>query len=217
MRVFVAAIVTTVALFVTVVPVAAQVEETAPPLTIITNEEFCGLLSEDLLACEGVITGMATARILPEAFAELVATEPPVGSPTDDSSTVPGDDGGVGDTLSREDLGITLLKVDWKPDISDVFFKPAKGNKDVSVLVRYEALQDGATYNIIFWDATDKAGTRYEATVLGPITPDLKVGDLAAGDTVQGWVTYEVPKDVDQLRIIESQVLETDLAWNIER
>ena len=124
---------------------------------------------------------------------------------------------GLGDTLARADLEITLRKADWDPDLSDSFYKPARGQKYVSVLVRYEALADGADYNIIFWDALDKDGERYEATVLGPVEPDLTVGQLAAGESVEGWVTYEVPKAVSRLEIIESQVLEDDLVWSIKR
>jgi len=43
------------------------------------------------------------------------------------------------------------------------------------------------------------------------------VGQLAAGKKVQGWVTYEVPQDVNQLEVIESQVLQDDLTWTSKR
>jgi len=213
MRTAAAALLAIAALIAGALPALAQDEETAPPLTVITNAEFCSLVSPGSLTCEEVITSMAAARILPEAFSGLIVTEPT------DETTVDelGGSGGVGDTLARDDLEITLLRAGWNLDSSDAFYKPGKGRKYVSVLVRYEVVADGATYNIIFWDATDKAGKRYEATVLGPITPDLKVGDLKAGEAVQGWVTYEVPRDVNQLTLIESQVLEDDLAWTAKR
>ena len=137
--------------------------------------------------------------------------------PSAEASAAPAKEAGVGDTLSRDDLELTLVKADWKPDISDSFYQPGEGQKYVSFLVRYEALEDGAEYNIIFWDAIDKSGTRYEAEVLGQIEPDLTVGQLAAGKKVQGWVTYEVPQDVNQLQVIESQVLKDDLSWTSKR
>lgn len=223
MRAVAATLLTIAALAATAVPVVGQEEGSAPPadaalpLTVITNEEFCTVLGVDALVCEGIITGMATARVVPEAFAGLVTAEL-AGEPSTDTPEVePAGDGSVGDTLARDDLEITLLKADWKPDWSDAFYKPGQGNKYVSVLVEYKALEDGAYYDINSWDATDKAGTRYTATVLGPITPDLKVGNLAAGKTIKGWVTFEVPRDVNQLRVIESQVLKPDLAWNTKR
>lgn len=175
MKTLAATLLTIAALAATALPVGGQEAEATLPPTIITNADFCGLVSPGSLTCEEVIAGMAAARILPEAFASLVITE----SATEDTpGTESSGAGGVGDTLARDDLEITLREADWDPDISESFYKPGKGMKYVSILVEYEALADGAEYNIIFWDATDKAGKRYEATVLSPIEPDLTVGEL---------------------------------------
>ena len=237
MRIIVSTLLTVAALAAAALPVAAQDDDTSLPISVITNAEFCALVSQDPVVCEGILTGMTTARVVPEAFANLVspgvAVEAPSAEPgasasgasvaeptveaTAEASAAPAKEGVVGDTLSRDDLELTLLKADWKPDISDSFYQPGEGQKYVSFLVRYEALEDGAEYNIIFWDASDKAGIRYEAEVLGQIEPDLTVGQLAAGKKVQGWVTYEVPQDVNQLEVIESQVLQDDLTWTSKR
>lgn len=224
-------------------PTLAQDEESTLPVSVITNAEFCALLSQDPVVCEGILTGMTTARVVPEAFAGLISGEMPGAEASDAASLEPAagesaaplaeaspevseapveeatsaPEAGVGDTLARDDLELTLLKADWKPDISDSFYKPGKGQKYVSFLVRYEALEDGADYNITFWDALDASGKRYEAEVLGQIEPDLTVGDLAASKKVQGWVTYEVPADVNALQLIESQVLKDDLTWSVKR
>ncbi len=238
MRLTAATLLAISALAATALPALGQEEEATLPVTVITNAEFCDLLGEDPVVCEGIITGMASAGIVPEAFASLVSAEvavdvptvepgadasgapvaeptvEPAAEPSAEASAAPAKEAGVGDTLSRDDLELTLLKADWKPDISDSFYQPGEGQKYVSFLVRYEALEDGAEYNIIFWDAIDKSGDRYEAEVLGQIEPDLTVGQLAAGKKVQGWVTYEVPQDVNQLQVIESQVLQDDLTWS---
>ena len=221
-------------------PALAQDEDPAVPVTVITNAEFCALVSQDPVVCEGILTGMTTARVVPEAFAGLIAAESPASAeassepgagesaapadlPSPEATDAPATQAtpapvaGVGDTLLRDDLELTLLKADWKPDISDSFYQPGAGRKYVSFLVRYKAVEDGAAYNITFWDALDKSGNRYEAEVLGQIEPDLTVGDLAAGKKVQGWVTYEVPDDVNALELIESQVLKDDLTWSVER
>jgi len=237
MRLTAATLLAITALAAPALPALGQDDGATLPVTVITNAEFCDLLGEDPVVCEGIITGMGTAGIVPEAFANLVGAEVAVeapsadpgadasgvpfaeasGAPSAEASGAPAKEAGVGDTLSRDDLELTLLKADWKPDISDSFYQPGEGQKYVSFLVRYEALEDGAEYNIIFWDAIDKSGTRYEAEVLGQIEPDLTVGQLAAGKKVQGWVTYEVPQDVNQLQVIESQVLQDDLAWASKR
>jgi hypothetical protein len=240
MRLATTALLATVALAALAVPAVAQDEGTEVPVTIITNAEFCALVSDDPVVCEGIISGMETARVVPQSFAEVfdmasgtdVVAEPsaeasllpgaeasvePTEDPAAEATEAPPVEAGVGDALARDDLEITLLKADWKPDISDSFYQPGKGAKYVSFLVRYEALEGGARYNIINWDAVDADGTRYEAEVLGQITPDLKVGELAKGDKIQGWVTYEVHKDVNQLQVIESQVLKDDLVWTSKR
>jgi len=237
MRLTAATLLAITALAAPALPALGQDDGATLPVTVITNAEFCDLLGEDPVVCEGIITGMGTAGIVPEAFANLVGAEVAVeapsadpgadasgvpfaeasGAPSAEASGAPAKEAGVGDTLSRDDLELTLLKADWKPDISDSFYQPGEGQKYVSFLVRYEALEDGAEYNIIFWDAIDKSGTRYEAEVLGQIEPDLTVGQLAAGKKVQGWVTYEVPQDVNQLQVIESQVLQDDLTWTSKR
>ena len=243
MKAVTATFLTVTALAAMSLPAFAQDEESGLPVTVITNAEFCALVSQDPVACEGILTGMTTARVVPEAFAALVGGELPgadasaapslapaagesaaplaeespeaTDAPAEAATTAPV--AGVGDTLARDDLELTLLKADWKPDISDSFYQPDKGKKYVSFLVRYEAIEDGADYNIIFWDALDASGKRYEAQVLGQIEPDLTVGDLAAGKKVQGWVTYEVPAGVNELQLIESQVLKDDLTWSVKR
>lgn len=220
MRAHVATLLIAVALVAFAVPALGQAEEFEPAVTVLPDEEFCDLVSDDPPTCEAVLTGLARARVLPQAYALFLGIVTPEPSPEPSAGTSgpgPADDAKVGDSQARENLELTLLKADWRPDLSDSFFKPAQGNKYVSVLVRYEALDDGANFNIIHWNAFDRDGTEYDASVLGQIKPDLKVGQLAAGEKVQGWVTFEVPDDVSQLEILETQPLLTDLSWTIER
>jgi hypothetical protein len=196
-------------------PTLAQVLE-PPPLTSIPDSQFCALVTDDIVTCQGVLTELGESNILPASFAAVAETLA-ASAAADAVAEATQEPAGLGDPQARGDVEITLVRADWDPDLSDSFYKPAKGKKYVSVRARYEALEDGATYNIIFWDALDKDGNRYEATVLGPVEPDLTVGDLAAGDSVEGWVTFEVPRAVSRLEIIESQVLEDDLVWSIKR
>ena len=223
MKVIVATLLTVMALAAMSVPVVAQGEEAAIPVTVIPNEQFCGLVSDDLTVCEQVLESMATAGLLPEAFASLVGVETPGDVPEDVATAEPsGDvvdvaDAGVGDTLSREDVEITLVDEKWKPNTSKMFFKPDKGKMYVAVLVRYDAVEDGAFHNLIWWQATDEDGSSYDASVLAPVEPGLTPGQLEAGKSTQGWVTFEVPNDVQRLEIEESQPLKGALRWTIER
>lgn len=221
MRTRFAAILSIVALATLVAPVTAQDDVTAPPVTIISNEAFCGFLGQDVAGCEAALTGLAGARIVPEAFSALIrgqsSTRFPFPFPFPTPIGGPIVDGEVGDTLSRDDVRIKLVRVDWTPDLSDSIFRPARGKKFVSALVRITALVDGARYSIVNWDATDDSGARYQATVPGAVAPQLLLGDLPVGESVKGWVTYEVPRAVNRLRLIESQDLKPDLAWSIQR
>ena len=146
-----------------------------PPLTSIPDEQFCGLVTDDLVTCQAVLTELGESNILPASFA-AVAEALAAAAAAEAVEAATQEPAGLGDTQARHDVEITLVKADWDPDLSDSFYKPARGKKYVSVLVRYKALEDGAAYNIIFWDALDRDGKRYEATVLGPVEPDLTVG-----------------------------------------
>jgi Domain of unknown function (DUF4352) len=54
------------------------------------------------------------------------------------------------------------------------------------------ALESGtAPYNPLYWTVRDSDGHEYDFTV-GP-DPRLKSGDLAAGETVRGWIAFDVP------------------------
>ena len=214
-----AAILSTLAMVTLVGPASAQDDGTDPPATIISDAAFCGFVSQDAASCVAALTSLAGARIVPEAFAALIDGQPSTGFPFPFSGPITGSlvDGKVGDALSRDDSRIRLARVNWDPELSGSLFNPATGKKFVSALVRYWAIEDGASYSIVNWDAMDDTGARYAATVVGPKAPALLIGELAAGTSAKGWVTYEVPEEVNKLRLIESQDGKPDLAWTIQR
>jgi len=82
MRIIASTLLTVAALAAAALPVAAQDDGSALPVSVITNAEFCALVSQDPVVCEGILTGMTTARIVPEAFANLVPEEVPVEAPS---------------------------------------------------------------------------------------------------------------------------------------
>lgn len=221
MRTHFAAILSIVAIATLAAPVTAQDDVLEPPVVIVSNEAFCSFLGQDVAGCEAALTGLAGARIVPEAYATLVrgqsSTGLPFPFPFPTPIAGPIVDGQVGDSLSRDDVRIKLVKVDWAPDLADSMLRPARGKKFVSALVRYAARVDGASYSIVNWSATDDSGARYEATALSPVTPPVLIGDLAAREWMKGWVTFEVPRAVNRLRLIESQDLKPDLTWSIQR
>ena len=58
-------------LLATALPVVAQDEELPPPppLTSIPDAQFCALITDDLVTCEGVLTELGESNILPASFA----------------------------------------------------------------------------------------------------------------------------------------------------
>lgn len=212
-----ATILSTVALATLVAPVTAQDELTVPQVTTIPNAAFCALLGQDVASCEAVLTGLAGARMVPEAFAALVGGLPVVGFPLPLPVAGPTIEGDLGDVLSRGDARVRLVRVNRTPDLSDALLEPAEGNTFVSAFVRYRALELGARYSVFDWVATDESGARYPATPLAAVAPALVVGVLPAGGVLKGWVTFEVPRTAKALRFIESQVGLPGLAWSIHR
>lgn len=191
--------------------------------TIVPNEQFCNLVADDIAACEQALETLGSAGMLPEAFAGLVEAPEPSATASDaahgDSAVTPDGSGNaaLGASLSRDDVRITVAEVDWDPSSSNSFFEPAPGNRYVSVLVRYEALEDGASYNPFYWSANDEDGFSYSYSIFSPREPNLSSGDLREGRKTQGWITFEVPQDVDWLEVQESQFFGEDLYWTVER
>jgi hypothetical protein len=131
--------------------------------------------------------------------------------------TTPTFEGEVGDALPRGDVRVKLERLSWSPPSSDLLPGAATGKRFVSALVRYRALADGARYNVFDWYATDVTGARYPVMALSAKGPALLIGTLPAGGVVKGWVTFEIPEAMRDLRVIESQVGQPGLAWTVTR
>ena len=78
----------------------------------------------------------------------------------------------------------------WKQGKGDA--PSAKGNVYVAVLVKIEAVED-ADYSPYYAKIRDASGFEYDWHVIPRKEPSLGSGELAPGDSVQGWVTFEVP------------------------
>jgi hypothetical protein len=85
------------------------------------------------------------------------------------------------------------------------FLKPEPGNQFVAVLVEIEGIDaDGASYNPFYFSVKDPDGFEYNFNAFGK-EPQLQSGNqLAPGDKVTGWVTFEVPKKAKRLTLVYS-------------
>jgi hypothetical protein len=110
---------------------------------------------------------------------------------------------------------VTLVAIDWNAKTD--FLKPDKGDRYVAVRVLYEGIQDGSSYNPFNWSAVDLEGFEHDTLLAGGKDPALaSSNDLPAGRKAQGWVTFEVPNNVHELEIVESQFGSDDLRWLIK-
>jgi hypothetical protein len=85
----------------------------------------------------------------------------------------------------------TVTKVERWPGSG--MWKPKKGSAYVTVLVRVKALK-ATTIGRAYYTVRTRAGKEYGRPLVGTRTPDLPFEKaLAAGRTVEGWVTLMVP------------------------
>lgn len=93
---------------------------------------------------------------------------------------------------------MTLLGVDWAT--RGIGGRPRDGRKLVSVLVRYDAT-GGSDYSATEdWRLSDRSGGRADH-IQPSRDPQLGGGSLEAGQSVQGWLTYEVATDATFLSV----------------
>jgi hypothetical protein len=153
-----------------------------------------------LLAATFAVSVSAAACARPNVPAGTVepAGQPTSGPATQATSTTyrVGDRVRIGD-----DQFFGLLEVDLDVEPSGIA-KPGEGKKWIAVLAEIEGIAaTGASYNPLFFTVRDSDGFEYAFTLFGK-EPSLKSSnDLAPGDKVRGWVTFEVPKSATGLTL----------------
>jgi len=100
---------------------------------------------------------------------------------------------GIGYFIEWTDVKISLLEASVYTDYNE-YFGPDEGFKFVSVLVEYEALVDGASYNPLYWKLVDSESYGYDYYFMGkePILDSSNA--LKAGRKAKGWLTFQVPE-----------------------
>ena len=122
---------------------------------------------------------------------------------------------GLKDTQDRDGMKVTPVKVNWNTKPTNMFSKPDKGMKFVSVLIQYVADEDGGSYSASDWDVSDYEGFDYDQPIIGA-EPALGSGDIRPNKKIQGWVTFEVPKNAKWLEISQTGFFQDPLYWTIK-
>lgn len=161
----------------------------------------CDLLSPPILSC---VVDLLAEPALSYTIHYALSTSTRVDSSTDLYATCSVEDqhypGGEDVAPVRLQLGteeyFTFVEVDLAVDTTGMVSQPDAGNVLVAVLVEIEGINpDGAAYGPSFFTLRDDAqGFEYHASPFG-MEPQLQSSnDLAPGDTVRGWVNFEVPE-----------------------
>lgn len=85
----------------------------------------------------------------------------------------------------------TVVKV--QPYAGSTYIKPDKGNVFVAALVKIQAITE-TSYNPFNYKVRDADGFEYSISVFGKDPALSSSNNLQPGRSVQGWVTFEVPK-----------------------
>jgi hypothetical protein len=103
----------------------------------------------------------------------------------------------VTDTLVWDDMEVTLVAAEPVRSSSD-YSTPEAGMRFVAFLVEYLAKEDEVSYNPLYWGLVGADGYSYDREIFGSKEPELDSGNnLKAGRKATGWLTFEVPKDVN--------------------
>jgi hypothetical protein len=131
-------------------------------------------------AGEGAASGIPGAGL---------TSAPPAGG---DTTLTHEPDGAVGEEIEVENQRVLASRVEGWPGEGE--FQPAEGNQYLTMQVRIEAIGPDAGTSPNLYTLLDAAGNAYSALETGGREPVLPTGDIAQGESVEGWVTFEIPQ-----------------------
>ena len=137
-----------------------------------------------LTAVEGRLTAVETRVTALEATRTPVP-QPPLISPPSDSPA-------VGSTV---EAGASTYRVNEVRDPAPgELIPPDDGNRYLAADVTQMAGEDGGRSSWSNFSAQDSEGYIYDGTLWADLEPIFDSGVIGAGQTVRGWVTFEVPE-----------------------
>lgn len=160
-----------------------------------------GLDGPTLLAACQTSAGDDVELATCEWVVNSVLAPDPAASPAAYGADLPG----VGVALSRDDATVTLVEVDWDAGKATKTKPDDKANRYVALRVLYQGTAPGASYNPFYWSVVDLDGFAWGQTFIGKDPTLQSSNDLPVGRKAQGWVTFEVPKAVHSLEVVESR------------
>lgn len=103
----------------------------------------------------------------------------------------------VGEAATAKGYTLTVHAVSDPAQPYSASFKPKPGYRYVSVdvsVVNTDTTKPNASYNPLYGKLKTSDNREYTPTV-GVVKPSMTSGEFAVGETVRGWVTFEIPVD----------------------
>lgn len=111
----------------------------------------------------------------------------------------------VGELIELDDMTIQVNAVDLNVTSDNTLFKPDAGNKYIAVDVKVTNKSSSSSYVSSFsFDVKDVEGFNYDAEVFDIKEPALPSKNIANGDSIRGWVTFEVSQKSKSLELVFS-------------
>jgi hypothetical protein len=109
----------------------------------------------------------------------------------------------VGDVIALDDFTLQVNAVDLNVTSDNTFLKPDAGNKYIAADVKVTNKSSSSTYISSFsFDVKDAEGFNYDADIFDIKEPALPSKSIANGDSVRGWVTFEVSQKSKSLELV---------------
>lgn len=106
----------------------------------------------------------------------------------------------IGDKTDLKNYSLIVHSME-DPTPGGQFFKPKAGFRWIALDVTITAAQNEVAYNP-FYAKLKLADNTEVSTTIGGKEPDLQSGKLTAGDSVRGWLTFEIPESAQPAQFI---------------
>ena len=109
----------------------------------------------------------------------------------------------VGDKIKIGDTTLTVNEVADNVDSGNPYIKPADGKRYLAVNVKVDYSGSSSVYtSLLDFKLKDSDAYKYDSTYLEIKSPQLQGSDVKSGDSLRGWITFEIPNSSKGLKLI---------------
>lgn len=110
----------------------------------------------------------------------------------------------TGDVVKKGDFEAAVLSVNGDIKSNNQFEKPEEGKKwfAVEFQLKNNGKESESVSTLIQFKLKDSTNAQYDIAFASNPEPKFPDGELAAGDTARGWITFEIPPNSTGLKFI---------------